>query len=163
MNLIHQDQHIVSFIKASIDEVSEIYGFNGPFYFLHNHFVCDVEFGGVEFRSVEHAYHASMDIENEAYVSEILDTMPPQRIEFIARKINVDSLWIERQGIANMEVCLRSKFSDPALADLLVHTGSLDITYANSRGDILWGIDTMDGTGRNELGKMLMRIRQSLR
>lgn len=60
-----------------------------------------------------------------------------------------------------MYQCLKSKFRDPYLRDLLLNTGDEFIEEGNSHGDRYWG--TVNGEGRNVLGYLLMRVREELK
>lgn len=58
-----------------------------------------------------------------------------------------------------MEIAVREKFQNPNLQKLLLATGEANL-IENSKRDFYWGIG--DGTGRNELGKLHMRLREEL-
>jgi ribA/ribD-fused uncharacterized protein len=58
--------------------------------------------------------------------------------------------------------CVRPKFlRDPGLKEKLLATGDRLLQEGLPAKDKFWGIGT-DGKGRNELGKILMRVRQEL-
>ena len=55
-----------------------------------------------------------------------------------------------------------AKFSQhPELAEKLLATGNAHLEEGNSWGDKVWG--TVGGVGANNLGKILMRVRETLR
>ena len=57
-----------------------------------------------------------------------------------------------------MEDVQIAKFSQyPDLAKKLVDTGDAFLEYNNTCGDTYWGL--VDGVGENNLGKVLMRVR----
>ncbi len=54
----------------------------------------------------------------------------------------------------------RQKFSHPRLKQMLQETGNAILEEGNTWGDTFWGI--CDGVGENNLGKILMQIRDGL-
>ncbi|GAP61301.1 swarming motility protein YbiA [Arthrobacter sp. Hiyo1] len=61
-----------------------------------------------------------------------------------------------------MEMVVRGKFRDPALAELLIATGDAHLVEGNTWGDRFWGVDLSDGRGLNMLGLTLMKERARL-
>jgi hypothetical protein len=53
------------------------------------------------------------------------------------------------------------KFQDPELKTKLLATGDAELIEGNWWGDVYWGV--CNGEGRNELGKILMQVRDELR
>jgi len=67
----------------------------------------------------------------------------------------------ESKRISVMEDVQMQKFLQyPDLAKKLVATGDAELEYNNTCGDTYWGI--VDGVGENNLGKVLMRVRDRL-
>lgn len=61
-----------------------------------------------------------------------------------------------------MLMLVRKKFTDhPRLAEYLLATGNAELIEGNHHGDVYWG--TVNGHGRNQLGKTLMWVRDDLR
>ena len=56
---------------------------------------------------------------------------------------------------------LRSKFSDPELAEALLATGDAELVEGNTWGDPFWGV--YKGKGENMLGRLLMEVRGEIR
>ncbi len=71
--------------------------------------------------------------------------------------------WAGFGQIGAMEAVLRSKFTNPDLADALKSTGDAYLLEHNMFDDLddFWS-DNCDGSGRNELGLALMRLRDEL-
>jgi hypothetical protein len=68
----------------------------------------------------------------------------------------------EKLKIPLMLDLVRKKFSDhPHLAELLLATGDAELVEGNDWGDVFWGVCRK--RGRNELGKILMQVREELR
>jgi len=61
-----------------------------------------------------------------------------------------------------MEELLFLKFGgkEPLLTRALMETGNAELIEGNNWEDIFWGV--CNGTGENNLGKLLMKLRQSL-
>lgn len=59
---------------------------------------------------------------------------------------------------------LKYKFSthNPKLRSQLKATGDVQIQEGNYWGDVYWGVDLKTGLGENNLGKMIMQIRETL-
>lgn len=61
-----------------------------------------------------------------------------------------------------MQDILEAKFDkELPLAEMLLATGDEELVEGNHWNDTFWGV--YRGKGRNELGKILMRIRENLR
>lgn len=71
--------------------------------------------------------------------------------------------WAGFGRIGAMEAVLKSKFQEPTLANLLLCTGEAYLLEHNSHTnrDKFWS-DNCDGTGGNQLGLALMRLRSEL-
>ena len=70
----------------------------------------------------------------------------------------------ENIKIGIMEGLLWSKFSANAdLAAMLLLTGNIELVELNWWNDKFWGVCDKTGEGRNELGKVLMRVREKIR
>ena len=59
-----------------------------------------------------------------------------------------------------MEGLLRKKFSDPSLKNLLDNTKGIELVEGNTWKDTFWGV--YNGNGKNMLGKLLMKIRDTI-
>ena len=60
-----------------------------------------------------------------------------------------------------MEDFLRQKFTDSDLKEKLLATGDAELIEGNHWGDVIWGV--CNGIGENNLGKLLMNIRNDLK
>ncbi|MBR5199066.1 MAG: DUF1768 domain-containing protein [Bacteroidales bacterium] len=66
----------------------------------------------------------------------------------------------DRENLEVMESILRAKFEDnPYLMKKLVETGNAVLINGNNRKEEYWGIDLYSWRGENNLGKILMKIR----
>jgi len=65
--------------------------------------------------------------------------------------------WTEVK-LNEMEFVLQQKFSHPELLAMLLATGDMELIEYNDWDDTYWGV--CNGVGENNLGKLLMRIRE---
>lgn len=80
---------------------------------------------------------------------------------FLGQRVTLRGDW-EDIKVSVMEDVVRLKFAHhPDLRDKLLATGKAKLIEGNNWGDTFWGM--VDGRGRNELGKILMRRRERLR
>lgn len=144
----------------------DVYGFFGSFRFLSNFWPSEVYYKGLKFRSVEHAYQASKDFDNDSYVSYILEAPTPGKAKYAAKAINdkLPRTWRYDVGVKVMRHLVLQKFAtDEELFTLLIATGKIQLIEANSWGDCFWGVIADNGEGDNNLGKILMDVRSMLR
>lgn len=135
-----------------------INSFKGQYSFLSNFYPVQVEIEGIVYPSVEHAYVAmkTMDIELRKQIS-LMETAG--KVKRMGRTLNIRSDW-DHIKLPVMFGLLRLKFQKPELKLLLISTGDSHLEEGNWWGDTFWGV--CKGVGENNLGKLLMRIRQEI-
>lgn len=136
-----------------------IYGFTGEHRFLSNFWFVNVELDGVIYRSTEHAYQAAkaFDMTERMLIQRL---SRPADAKKYAQTIKIRDDWDDvRWGIMYDLNC--QKYSLPEFGDRLLETGNVYIEETNTWNDTYWGV--CGGKGRNELGKILMVIREDLR
>lgn len=117
---------------------------------------------------VEGEYQAAKALTPELreYYREKFLAGTPGAAKRAGRNIPLRPDW-EEVKIPIMYELVRQKFlDDPTLASLLVATGDTPLIEGNTWGDRFWGqTKLLNGqwVGHNELGKILMRIREELR
>lgn len=130
--------------------------FRGEYGFLSNFHKCKVEFEGMTYPSVEHAFQAAKNPDPE-YRRSIAAVGSPVTAKRMGRRTALRSDWEKvKDGI--MYELLKSKFSDPGLRDKLIATGSAELIEGNNHWDRYWGV--CRGEGLNKLGKLLMKVRE---
>ena len=145
----------------------------GEYRWLSNFHECLVWYDGVWYPSSEAAYQAQKTLDEGQL--EAFTTMTPKEAKKAGMKVKLRGDWDDIK-IDVMWKCLKSKFNkaaNPDLASLLLDTGKAEIEEGNWWKDSFWGIaygnkdDCIKGVnkigGRNELGKLLMTLRHSLR
>jgi len=131
--------------------------------FLSNFSPCTVEYAGLSFRSVEHAFVAAKteDRGEQAHVQ----TLTAGQAKRFGRNLNLRPSW-DLMKIEVMRGLLEQKFELPEYKKLLIATGSQQIVEGNTWGDTFWGMvfnkDGELGEGNNNLGLILMEIRENL-
>lgn len=132
--------------------------FAGEFDFLSNRFPSDFVWQGVRYKNAEVAFLSSK-VHDEGERRR-LSVMSVDKAAQKSREIVPFQGW-EEQRSDIMESVLRAKFEqNPALMDKLLATGRSVIINGNNRHDRYWGIDLYSWEGDNNLGKILMKIRE---
>lgn len=137
--------------------------FKDGYRFLSNFEPSEVEYNGISFPTVEHAYQAAKATNIEDMLK-IAGCATPGQAKRLGKKIQLRSDW-ENVKISIMTDLVRQKFSKPDLAKKLLETGDAELIEGNTWGDRIWGC-TWNGNswvGQNNLGKTLMQIRSELK
>lgn len=132
--------------------------FRGPYAFLSNFHDAPVKLDGVTYPSVEHAYMAAKTT-NPIQRMAIYSCKTPADAKRMGRKVTLRPDW-DKVKLSVMEDLLRQKFQIPYLKMMLLHTGETPLVEENTWGDKYWG--TCYGVGQNNLGRLLMKIRDEL-
>ncbi len=149
--------------------------FNGRWFFLSNFFPCEITHKGITYPSVEHYYVAmkvtEIQLLNGQYYTAgdfrelVAKIKLPADAKKIGQRVKVRRDWDEKK-LEFMNWGLREKFKNENLSDLLISTNDLEIIENNYWHDNFWGSCTCSkcgNTGENNLGKILMDIRQELK
>ncbi len=138
---------------------AQIHVFSGEYRFLSNFWPALVMLDGMAFPTVEHAYQAAKtnDMIERRRISALAT---PGQAKRAGRELHLDSDWDGERKEAVMLDLLRQKFSIPKLREMLLATGDRDLIEGNTWGDTFWGV--CRGTGQNNLGKLLMRVRDEV-
>lgn len=136
----------------------KILGFFEEWRFLSNFYMHPIEYEGIKYPSSEHAYQAAKfsDEERKLYIASL---PTPNATKREGRKPGIRSDWDEVKYNIMSDILIQ-KFSHPKMAKLLLSTGDAYLEETNSWGDVYWGV--CNGVGENNLGKILMFLRQQL-
>ena|ERR1035437_8914639 len=164
--------------QFAIHNDKEVKGFFGPYRFLSNFWLAKVFLDDVEYSSVELAYQSAKwkpehreyfqtcsELEAIKYnVKEIIYSTPESNVPIRANGTIEQNEWrANRLGI--MTDLVTQKF-DPKLNHenykLLLDTGQMQLEEMNWWNDLYWGTNK-EGEGKNNLGKLLMKVRDSLK
>jgi N-glycosidase YbiA len=132
-----------------------INSFSGEYRFLSNFYPSPVEYEGVTYASVEHAYQAAktLDPSERACFAENITAGLAKRL---GRSVSIRPDW-EEIKIDVMYDLVGKKFQNQDLKTRLLETGSRELVEGNYWGDTFWGV--CRGVGKNHLGKILMMVR----
>jgi ribA/ribD-fused uncharacterized protein len=140
------------------DEIN-IKGFFGDYRWLSNFEVCKIVYGGLEYPSSENAYQAAKTLNPEIKLE--LSMITPSKSKQVSKTLEVRSDWDEVKRQIMFDICLDKFTRNPELGTKLIETGDKYLEETNHWKDIYWGV--CDGQGQNNLGKILMDIRNIIR
>jgi len=139
--------------------------FHGQHAFLSNFWPSPIQFEGIQYPTIEHAFQAAKT--NDPITRGIIankDT--PGKAKRAGGKRGIlpdfDQAKWETRKIQVMEQLLRLKFQDPELRAQLKATGDQELQEGNNWNDTVWGINNKTGKGQNHLGRLLMKIRAEI-
>ena len=172
--------------KPSIPEIDPgtgaIWQFTGPYAWLSNFHATSIQYEGLHYPSVEHAYQAakSLDAEYRRLVSrtefashakrlgKIDRILCPSRLtnasKALNRPVELRADWFD-VSLDVMGELLQIKYADARLAKLLIETGDRQLIEGNKYCDVFWGIcfcASHQRTGENWLGALISAIRSNL-
>jgi ribA/ribD-fused uncharacterized protein len=133
-------------------------GFVNEFRFLSNFYVLEngVCLDEIYYPSVEHGYQASKYIKEERYIFEGVSVGDSKRLGQLA-PLN-KRRW-DKKKYYIMQELVRQKFvNNPKLKEMLIMTKGCELEETNNWGDQYWGV-TENGVGENNLGKILIQLR----
>ena len=139
---------------------ARIDSFQGQYRFLSNFWPATVEFEGITYPDVEHAYQSAKTLDmSERRRIAALPT--PAEAKHAGEALPLRSDWLSIKYNVMLQ-CVRYKFTHhPELAKLLLATGNAYLEEGNTWHDEIWGV--YQGQGTNWLGKILMQVRSELR
>jgi len=140
--------------------MSEVMTFRGKYAFLSNMHSVDFEWDGRIYHSSEAAFQSAKSRDPE--VRDSFSGMTGVVAKREGKKVNLRGDW-ESVKVDIMEDIVRAKFSqNPDLAKKLIETGDMELVEGNRWHDTFWGVDAVTGKGENNLGIILMKIREEL-
>lgn len=134
--------------------------FDGEYFFLSNYYPCTVIYEGIAYPSVEHAFQAAKTMDKDVRL-EISRLKTPNAAKRAGRSLTLRKDW-EKVKFKVMEDCLREKFKNTELLLKLLATDGHFLIEGTTWHDQCWGICTCEkcgGNGENNLGRLLMKIR----
>lgn len=135
-----------------------INNFRGKYFFLSNFYMAPVTYEGITYTNSEAAFQAQK-CENPENRKTYAD-MNPSEAKKAGRRVTLRKDW-ESVKFTVMYEIVKAKFEqNPVLRLKLLATGSAHLEEGNTWGDTIWG--TVNGIGKNMLGRFLMTIRLEL-
>lgn len=138
---------------------TKINSFTGEYYFLSNFYEIHVTYNGITFLNNEAAFQAQKC--KSSAEREMFADLNASEAKKLGRKVPLRKDWeIIKMGV--MMRIVQAKFEQhPELAEKLLQTDTAYLEEGNTWGDRVWG--TVDGKGANNLGRILMEVREILR
>lgn len=138
--------------------------FRDEYSFLSNFHPVDVTLGGRIYPTVEHAFQAAKTVDpKERMWVRVAPT--PAGAKQRGKKVHLRPDW-EAAKVTVLEDLVRQKFLDPGLREQLLATGDEELVEVNTWRDRYWGMcrdKTGQLVGQNNLGRILMRVRDAAR
>ena len=145
---------------------TSIKGFFNEHRFMSNFWPSEVEYAGVTYATVEHAFQAAK-FDDLDYREIIRQASTPGKSKAFGRTRDypLRDGWSEGLAIQVMSELVAKKFTkDEDLKKRLLDTGDAVLVETNSWGDDIWGDSTTTiEPGKNQLGIILMTVRSALR
>jgi len=125
---------------------------------LSNFARCWVLLDGIKYPTTENAYQASKTIQKKS--REQFETISPGKAKRMGQKLEIRDDWDDVK-VSIMTDLNRQKYNQAPFRQHLLSTGDYQIVEGNTWGDVFWGV--CNGVGENNLGKIIMKIREELR
>lgn len=140
---------------------TEIDWFREEYEFLSNFYPSKVVFDGITYYNSEAAYQAQKCKNPEERIG--FEKLSSDEAKRLGQKVEMRSDWDDvKFGI--MEQVVYAKFTqNPTLAQNLLDTGDKVLKEGNYWKDVYWGVDIRTGEGENNLGRILMALRDYFR
>ena len=136
--------------------------FTGELGFLSNYYCSPIEIGGYRYETVEH-YYQSQKCSDLADAKAIRESKTASEAKHKGQKVTKRPDWDEVK-LSVMETGVLAKFEqNPDLAEKLLATGDMILEEGNTWDDTFWGVDYYTRHGANNLGKILMKVRNQIR
>jgi ribA/ribD-fused uncharacterized protein len=138
----------------------KFYKTNDEFGFLNNFKKSRMFIFGRWWNNVEAPYQAAKCTDPRESDA-IWACKTPREARNLGQKVHIRPDWDQVKVKVMYECCMAKFLQHPNLRKQLMDTG-IEELMEDSPVDFWWGCGA-DGTGRNELGKILMKIREELR
>lgn len=155
----------LQFRDPQLDTSGKIIGFYPrEFYTFDNFSSFQVDYKGRRWPTSEHAYQASHFFETAPDLVEAIYDARSAHDAYKIAKANADKApknWHEIKTEIMYEICKLKMLQNPYVRDKLLASGELEIVEDSPKDDF-WGWG-QNRDGRNELGKIWMKLRKQLR
>lgn len=139
-------------------EQGTINSFRNEYYFLSNFYEREVTYKGITYKNNEAAFQAQKCINEQDRV--LFKDLNASEAKKLGRRISLRKDWESIKADEMYNIVL-SKFEQNAdLKEKLIALKDYHLEEGNTWGDRIWG--TVNGQGKNLLGKILMKVRDEL-
>jgi hypothetical protein len=135
----------------------KIDNFRGKYFFLSNFYERRVICFGFVFRNTESAFQAMKCPER---MKEFCG-LSASAAKVLGRTVQLRPNWEQVKEDVMYGVCYAKFSQNKDLEQRLINTGDAELIEGNDWNDTTWGV--CNGIGENKLGKILMRLRLTLR
>lgn len=166
-NAYHTNMNKLIKCLTEIKELSKkVKQFNGEYRWLSNFWNKNVLIvhEGITFTSNENFYQAmkTKDVDKRIQISKMSEADAKAEGKWIEKSHMFRDNWNDIK-VKVMAYGLKQKFSNPILKQKLLDTEDMVIEEGNTWNDTFWGIDLKTGEGENNLGILLMKLRNELK
>jgi ribA/ribD-fused uncharacterized protein len=134
-----------------------INSFTGEYSWLSNFEPVEIEFNGIKYPSVEHAYMSAKS--GDPQWKKLCAIIPSAgKIKRASREVDLVPNW-EEVKVSVMWECIVQKFSQQPFKGRLLATGFETLIEGNNHKDEYWGVSLKTHMGRNMLGGLIMHYR----
>lgn len=136
--------------------------FQNEYRWLSNFSPCKIILEGVEYPSVEHAY---MSAKSDNKDWKVFCSNPNNKAGDVKRQskyIQLKDNWNDIK-LSVMEECINQKFTQEPYKSKLIATGDLYLQEGNRWNDKFWGVCLKTNKGENNLGKLIMNVRNKIK
>lgn len=139
-----------------------ISGFQGQYAFLSNFYQAPVSYMGQLYANSEAAFQAQKTLSaKEQQRFGMFRMQSAAEAKKLGKKLMLRPDWEKIKLRCMYEICMCKFMQNPELRQALLATGNSKLVEENAWGDTFWG--TVHGHGSNQLGQILMDIREKLR
>lgn len=142
-----------------MENLKEIKEFKGEYFFLSNFFEAPVTYDNLPFQSNESAFQSKKCCSREGQMKFV--GLNPSEAKRLGRRVLLREDWENIKDKVMYDIVYAKFSQNPELKEMLLATGDAYLEEGNTWGDKYWG--TVDGVGRNQLGKTLMSVREKIR
>lgn len=133
--------------------------FDLEYNFLSNFYPCSVTYKGITYQSSEAAFHAQKTLDIHERVKFI--RLNPSQSKKAGRALQLRDDWEEVKYQIMYDIVLQKFVQNEWIQQKLLATDDAELIEGNWWGDTYWGV--CKGVGENNLGKILMDVREYLR
>lgn len=145
-------------MKTLFDK-DNIRGFFDQYRWLSNFHECTIHYGGLTYLSTEAAYQAAKSADMNVRMQFL--NLTPNQAKKLGQKIELRKDWEQSKLIVMEEITFIKYSTHPELKEKLLDTGDKYLEETNWWKDEFWGV--CNEIGKNNLGKILMKVREQLK